>query len=231
MSTEFLPPLYFEITAIFLWAVSGAVVGRRKDYDVVGVFVVAVVAALGGGILRDGLLLQRVPPLLTNPVFIPVVIVAVTLVMLIGRRVQRDRRLPKAVAVIDALAVPMYAVLGAELALDARLPTLSVLFVATVSGVGGGLLRDILVGDTPELLRPGQYNTLLVVAAVALYLVMVSYTPLTQWTATWITIALFFTARILTIRYNWRTRPVSEFELSRVLQGMTGLVPGRKKEE
>lgn len=229
--TEFIPPLVIEYLAVFLWATSGAIVGWRKGYDFVGVFVVAVVSAFGGGILRDGLFLQRIPPLLTEEVYIPIVVIATTIVILIGRRIQRDRTLPKLVAVIDALGTPMFAVLGVELALYAQLPTLSILFVGVISGVGGGLLRDVMVGETPELLRPGQYNTLLVVVACALYVVLSRQTALTEWEAAWVTIILFFIARLLTIRFNWRSRPVNEFQIRQVVDSVAGLVPLWQRDE
>lgn len=229
-AAEFAPPTYFEYLAVFLWATSGAIVGWRKGYDNVGVFVVAIVSAFGGGILRDGLFLQQVPPLLTEASYIPIVLAATIIVILVGRRIQRDRVLPKVVSVIDALGTPMFAVVGVELAIYAQLPTLSVLFVGVVSGVGGGLLRDVMVGNTPELLRPGQYNTLLVVLACGLYVWLSRGTGMSEWYSAWLTISLFFIARMLTIRFNWRSRPVNEFEIRHVVEGVTGLVPLGRKE-
>jgi uncharacterized membrane protein YeiH len=230
-TTEFIPPPVIEYLAVLLWATSGAIVGWRKGYDNVGVFVVAAVSSFGGGILRDGLFLQRVPPLLTESIYLPLVFAATAIVILVGRLIQRDRYLPKVVAVIDALGTPMFAVLGVELALYAGLPTLSVLFVGVVSGVGGGLLRDVMVGDTPELLRPGQYNTLLVVVACGIYVALSRTTDLTEWESAWIVISLFFIARLLTIRFNWRSRPVNEFEIRHVVEGVMGLVPIWNKED
>jgi uncharacterized membrane protein YeiH len=189
---EFAPPTYFEYLAVFLWATSGAIVGWRKGYDNIGVFVVAVVSAFGGGILRDGIFLNRMPPLVTVPAYFPIIALATTIVIVVGRRIQQDRVLPKIVSVIDAAGVPMFVVVGAELALAAGLPLFSVLFLATVSGVGGGLLRDLLVGDTPELLRPGQYNTLFVVLVSALYIFCRVLSGLQEFTSAWISIADLF---------------------------------------
>jgi uncharacterized membrane protein YeiH len=225
---EFAPPTYFEYLAVFLWATSGAIVGWRKGYDNIGVFVVAVVSAFGGGILRDGIFLNRMPPLVTVPAYFPIIALATTIVIVIGRRIQQDRVLPKIVSVIDAAGVPMFAVVGAELALAANLPPLSVLFLATVSGVGGGLLRDLMVGDTPELLRPGQYNTLFVVLVSALYIWLSRSLGLSEFTSAWISILTFFIARMLTIRFNWRTRPVNEFEVNRVVGGALEWIPIRR---
>lgn len=233
--TQFTVPTFFEYFAILLWGLSGAIVGWRKGYDMVGVFVIAFVSAFGGGLLRDGLFLQRLPVVLTDPNYMFLLLVAVGLVMIVGRRIQRDRTLPKIVSVIDALGVPMFVVIGAELARGRVLTLPAIVLVATVSGIGGGLMRDLMAGDTPELLRPGQYNTLLVVIAALLYMTL-AYTV--GWNRVWVAwsvIALFFVARLLTIRYNWRTRPLHDFHIRDVVGGVVGgvveWIPGRKKEE
>jgi uncharacterized membrane protein YeiH len=227
---NFTPPLYFEYFALLLWGISGAIVGWRKGYDVVGVFVIAFVSSFGGGLLRDGLFLQRLPAVLIDPNYIFILIVAVAGVTVVGRRLNRDRLLPRVVSVIDAAGVPMFVVIGAELARVRGLELPAIILVATVSGVGGGLMRDLMAGDTPELLRPGQYNTLLVVLSALLYMALVEYTPLDRTQVAWITIGLFFLARLLTIRFNWRTRPLSDFHVTEVVDGVTEWLPwGRKK--
>jgi uncharacterized membrane protein YeiH len=229
--TAFTVPTYFEYTAILLWAVSGAIVGWRKGYDIVGVFVLAFVSSFGGGLLRDGLFLQRLPVVLTNPTYIALLLLAVGGVTVVGRRMQRDRLLPKIVSVIDALGVPMFVVIGAELARSRGLELPAVVLVATVSGVGGGLLRDVMAGDTPELLRPGQYNTLLVIVAALLYMGLAYNLGYNRLWVAWGVIGAFFVARLLTIRFNWRTRPLNEFRMREVFDGVAGRIPGRKKDQ
>ena len=231
MPAQFTVPTTFEYIAVLLWATSGAIVGWRKGYDIVGVFVIAFVSAFGGGLLRDGLFLQRLPVVLTNSDYFVLLLVAVAGVSLIGRRMQRDRLLPKIVSIIDALGVPMFVVIGAELARSRGLDLPAIVLVATVSGVGGGLLRDLMAGDTLELLRPGQYNTLLVVVAAILYMVLaynVGYNRL--WVA-WFVIGAFFIARLLIIRFNWQSRPLRDFELGRTVRGVVEMLPGRKEPE
>lgn len=222
-------PQYFDYFAILLWATSGAIVGWRKGYDFVGVFVLAFVSSFGGGLLRDGLFLQRLPVVLTDSNYYWILLAAVIGVSVVGRRIQRDRNFPKIVSVIDALGVPMFVVIGVELARARALEMPAVVLLGTVSGVGGGLLRDLIVGDTPELLRPGQYNTLLVVLAAVAYIVLAYEFGLNRFYTAWFVVVAFFIARLITIRYNWRTRPVNEFEIRHVLGGMTGWIPGWKK--
>lgn len=226
---NFTPPLYFEYFALLLWAISGAIVGWRKGYDVVGVFVIAFVSSFGGGLLRDGLFLQRLPVVLIDPNYIFILLAAVAGVTVVGRRLNRDRLLPRVVSVIDAAGVPMFVVIGAEMARARGLDLPAIVLIATVSGIGGGLMRDLMAGDTPELLRPGQYNTLLVVLAALLYYVLSQQAGLTRIQSAWLTIFLFFAARLLTIRYNWRTRPLSDFHVTEVVGGVYDWFPWRKK--
>ena len=226
---QFTPPLYFEYFALLLWAISGAIVGWRKGYDIVGVFVIAFVSSFGGGLLRDGLFLQRLPAVLIDPNYMLIVLLAVIGVTIVGRRLNRDRLLPRIVSVIDAAGVPMFVVIGAELALSRRLELPAVLLIATVSGVGGGLMRDLMAGDTPELLRPGQYNTLLVVLSALLYVALSRYTALSRIEAAWITIAIFFLARLVIIRFNWRSRPLSDFHVTEVVDGVVDWMPWSRK--
>ncbi len=229
MNAQFQVPTTFEYFAILLWATSGAIVGWRKGFDVVGVFVIAFVSAFGGGLLRDGLFLQRLPVVLTNPTYMLLLIVAVLGVMVIGNRMQRDRTLPKIVSVIDALGVPMFIVIGAELARSRGLELPAIVLVATVSGVGGGLMRDMLAGDIPDLLRPGQYNTLLVVVAAFIYMQLAYTFGVGRLESAWLTIGSFFIARLLTIHFNWRSRPLHDFHAGEMVRGLASWLPGIRK--
>ena len=123
----------------------------------------------------------------------------------------------------------MFVVIGGEMAHARGLDLPAVVLIATISGIGGGLMRDLMAGDTPELLRPGQYNTLLVILSALLYMGLVEYTPLSRTLAAWTTIALFFMARLLTIRFNWRTRPLSDFHVTEMVGGMSDWLPWRRK--
>jgi len=66
-------PAAFEYVATFAWAMSGAVVGIRKRFDLTGVFVIALLSATGGGLLRDALFLQRTPAFLVSPISLPLI--------------------------------------------------------------------------------------------------------------------------------------------------------------
>jgi uncharacterized membrane protein YeiH len=205
-----IPPA-FDYLATLTWASSGALVGIRKHFDVVGVFFVALISALGAGFLRDSLFLQRTPVLLTDPVYLPLIALTVILFSLFSapltRMVTADT-VQKLVDIIDAIGIPIFAVIGMQLAQERGIPVAGVIFVGVINGTGGGLLRDVLVRDVPALLRPGQFVSLLLLLSCALFVGLREYAHVTVPQAAWTAIGTFFVLRVLTIRFNWTTRSV-----------------------
>jgi len=211
-----IPPA-FDYLATLTWASSGALVGIRKHFDVVGVFFVALISALGAGFLRDSLFLQRTPVLLTDPVYLPLIALTVILFSLFSApltRVVTADTVQKLVDIIDAIGIPIFAVIGMQLAQERGIPVAGVIFVGVINGTGGGLLRDVLVRDVPALLRPGQFVSLLLLLSCGLFVGLRQYAHVTVPQAAWTAIGTFFVLRVLTIRFNWTTRSVLPESLS-----------------
>lgn len=190
-----------------MWAVSGAGLGVRYGYDYTGIFVMAFVSAVGGGLLRDGIFLQHVPVALQNPSYLIVVLCGavvgtVSSVAAGGRKPSRAYR--AMLDTVDALGLGAYACVGAQMTLQMGLSIPAAILVGVVNGVGGGLLRDILVNRVWML--PGQILALAALAGVSLFLVLVKTTSLSAGTAAWAAIAVTFLIRMLAIRFDWRTR-------------------------
>lgn len=207
MHGEFeLSPL-FDYGATFFWAVSGAGLGVRYGYDYTGIFVMAFVSAVGGGLLRDGIFLQHVPIAVKNPIYIIVVLCGAMVgtvgsVLAGGRKPSRGYQTVLDLA--DALGLGAYACVGAQLTLSMGLSAPAAILIGTINGVGGGLLRDVLVNRVWML--PGQILTIAALAGVSLFVLLVEVTPLPSGDAAWAAIALTFTIRMLAIRFDWRTR-------------------------
>jgi len=197
-----------DYSATFAWASSGAVAGIQKQFDIVGVFVMALVSSTGGSLMRDGFFLQRKPPLLTDPVYLPLIAVATTVTILLTRNVKYLPGTNRLIDIIDALGVPAYAVIGMQLAQTARVSIPGIVFIGVVNGTGGGLLRDVLVGQVPELLRPGHFSAVLLLVVCGLFLFLTMREGYRSDVAASITVGVFLVVRLLTLRFNWRTRSV-----------------------
>jgi uncharacterized membrane protein YeiH len=205
---EFQVPLLFDYLATFLWALSGAIVGMHKRYDFAGVLVIALVSSTGGSLLRDGIFLQQTPPVLLNNWYIPLILFATTVVSLVRHRFSQAPAVNRLIEVIDAIGVPAFAVVGMQLSLRAGIPIPGAVMVGVVNGFGGGLLRDLLVGDTPAALKPGHVAVSALIFVNVLFLILIRGLHVNYSFAAWGIIVLFFTIRMLSIRYNLRTQPV-----------------------
>ena len=160
-----------DLIGIGVFAVSGALAAGRKRLDLLGVFVLASVTAIGGGTVRD-LLLDRHPIVwLTDVTYLAVIIIAVVLTFLY---VQWRRPPLASLLVADARGLPLFSVGGAQIAENANLPAVSVVLLGTVTGVGGGVIRDVLSAEIPFVLRRGNLYASTVIFGVAVYLFLES---------------------------------------------------------
>jgi uncharacterized membrane protein YeiH len=203
MQDAFRIPIEFDLCATFIFGITGALVALRRGYDIVGLFALAFVSGVGGGLLRDGLFIQQGPPAVTTD---GRYIVVILLAGLVGLFFQHwVNRLTKWIALLDALGLGAYAVVGVEKSLAAGLSIPAAVLVGVINAVGGGLLRDLLVRDEPLLLKPGQFYALAAFAGCLLFVLLAVYFRMPAPRAGLITVAVTFVFRVLAIQFNWRT--------------------------
>jgi uncharacterized membrane protein YeiH len=205
-STSFLP-IEFDLAATFLMALTGVWVASRRGYDILGAFTLAFVSGVGGGLLRDSVFLSQPPAVMQNSLYLFAVLAAVAVGILFHRFAQRFARL---VAYVDAIALAVYAVVGADKAMVAGTEPLGAVLIGMTNAVGGGLLRDILVREEPLLFKPGQFYVLAALGGCVLFVGLDYYgLPLEQAAAASIGTTLLL--RLLAIRFNWKTLALAEW--------------------
>ncbi len=154
---------------VAVFAASGALAAGRKRMDLLGVLVIAIVTAIGGGTIRDVLLARHPVFWIADPLYLWVSIAAalVTLVY------TRFRRAPEnALSVADALGLGLFTIGGAQIAETRGLTGLVVVLMGTITGVAGGVIRDVLSAEIPALLRKGQLYATAAIAGTAAYLLL-----------------------------------------------------------
>ena len=204
-----------HLAAGFLFSLTGALAAMRRGYDVVGVFLLALVAATGGGLMRDGLFLQQGPPLVTRDWrYLPPVLGA----CLIGWAVNHwIVRFEKWIAVLDALGLSIYTMIGFFKSLEANLSVPAAIMVGMINAAGGGLLRDILTQEEPLVFKPGQFYVLASVAGCLVFIALTYQATVAPPNAARIAMVTIFTLRVLAIRYNWRTSPMQPLFTAQVI--------------
>ena len=187
-----------DLLGIGVFAVSGALAAGRKRLDLLGVFVLASVTAIGGGTIRD-LLLDRHPLVwLTDATYLGVIVVAVAITF----AYVHWRRPPLAsLLVADALGLALFSVAGAQIAESRGLPAVAVVVLGTVTGVGGGVIRDVLSAEVPFVLRRGNLYASTVIVGIAAYLALESV-GMERQAASLTGMALIAVVRLAAIRWE-----------------------------
>lgn len=159
---------YLDLAGVAVFAASGVLAARDRELDLLGIIVVATIAAIGGGTLRD-LLLNRHPIFWVADAWYLVVIVVSALTTVVYMRV---RPAPGPMLLIaDALGLALFALSGAQLAEAVGSPRPIVVLMGTMTGVAGGVLRDVITARVPLLLRREIYATAAITGIVA-YMVL-----------------------------------------------------------
>ncbi len=199
-------PIAIDLGATVLFSITGAMVAIRRQYDPVGLFVLALACGLGGGLLRDGVFIQAGPPAaMRNGAYMIAVLVGCIAALVFFPHVER---FSKPFLIIDALATAAYGVVGASKALEAGLAISACIFVGVVNAVGSGLIRDVLVREEPLLFKPGQFYVIASLLGVAEFTVATTFFKEPVVPCAIVAIAVTFLLRLLAIIFDWKTRSV-----------------------
>lgn len=158
-----------EMLGVAVFAISGALAAGRKSLDLVGVVITATVTAIGGGTLRD-VLLDRQPVFwIGDTTHLWVIFAAALCTVVYSRRWSPPER---SLAVADALGLALFTISGAQIAQSAGLGGVVVVIMGTLTGVAGGVIRDVLTAEIPMIMRPGPIYATACVVGVSLYLLL-----------------------------------------------------------
>ncbi|MEV6286893.1 trimeric intracellular cation channel family protein [Kribbella sp. NPDC051770] len=187
-----------DLVGIFVFGITGALVGVRKKLDVFGIQVLAMVTGLGGGFLRDVLIGATPPAALQDWRYLVVPVVAGLLTFFLHPRIGRVERM---VNIFDAAGLALFCVTGAVKASSFGLSPLPAALLGTISGIGGGVVRDVLSGRVPVVLRSEIYATpAFLGAAIVVVAIELDYHQL------WVPImaaVICFLIRLVAIRRGW----------------------------
>lgn len=190
-----------ELVGIFAFAISGALLAVRKNFDVFGIAVLAECTALGGGLLRD-IVIGAVPPAaFTDLGYFVTPLVATALVFFLHPQVAR---IQVGVNVFDAAGLGLFCVTGTVKAYDYGLGLTSSAALGLATAVGGGVMRDVLANEVPSLLRwDRDLYAVPAIVGSAIVVLCIKFEALNAATSG-IAVVTAFTLRLLAMRYHWR---------------------------
>ncbi|WP_181958660.1 trimeric intracellular cation channel family protein [Nonomuraea diastatica] len=188
-----------DLAGIFVFALTGALMGVRKRLDVVGMAMLAEITALGGGVVRD-LILNVRPAAFQSVGYVLVPLVATVIVFYWHPHVTK---VMPVILVLDAAGLGLFCAVGTAKAMEYGLSPLHATVLGITTAVGGGMLRDVLAGEIPTLLYDRQLYAVPALVGSATMAALSSY-GLHGWPATLAAAVLAFGLRIVAMRRKWQ---------------------------
>jgi uncharacterized membrane protein YeiH len=185
-----------DIIGVVAFAVSGAFKGLKHKLDILGIVVLGIITALGGGILRD-MLLNTMPSSLLDERDIYFAIGASLLTYLAGTRIHDYSSI---IRIFDAAGLALFTVIGAQKGIASGLGPLGIIMMGTLTGVAGGMIRDLLVCEIPFVLKEEVYALFCIIGALA-YKLMISFGA-GETVSSWSVIGFIFLGRLFAIKFN-----------------------------
>lgn len=191
-----------DLIGVFVFGVSGGLLAVRKGFELVGVVSLALVTALGGGVLRD-LLLGATPPTAFSDVLYLVVPLAAAAIVFIGHWLI-DRTVNRAVMIFDAAGLGLFCVTGAVKAASFGASAVGAVLIGVISAAGGGIIRDVLANEHPSIFH--RDSTLYAIpAALGATAVVVSWRNDFYSGGVAIAVAIVvFAIRLAAMQFHWR---------------------------
>lgn len=182
-----LPPL-LDIGAVVVGAIYGATVATSRKAPLVGVLLMGIMLGFGGSIIRDILLNVAVNPL-AHGRYMTTAVISAIVGALFGSRILRHKRIFYS---MDALVTGMFVVIGAEKALIMHMPISSVIFIGTITAIGGGLIGDILLGQQADLMSRGPWSASVALVGAIWFTIVYKFGYVGLAEVTTVLVVLFF---------------------------------------
>ncbi|MDO4806060.1 MAG: trimeric intracellular cation channel family protein [Coriobacteriales bacterium] len=192
-------PEWLDLAAVVVGALAGVLAAQERKLDLVGFVALCLICALGGGLLRDCIMQTGSVYALSSRWPIPLCVATALVGFMFPRVVTR---FPNLYEWVDMVSVAFFVVAGTSKAMAYNLYAASVVLMGTITGVGGGMLRDVFLGEIPQVFRRSNlYALCAVTGSVAYYLCMKLF-PTNEYVAIAVTLATVVLLRRVSLRLD-----------------------------
>lgn len=192
-------PAWLDLTAVVVGSLSGIIVARERKLDLVGFIGLSLLCGLGGGLIRDIMMQKGGVYMLSSPYAIPACVIAAVVLFLFPRPLDL---FPNLLEWVDIVSVGLFAVIGTDKALVYYLLPVSALLMGTITGIGGGMLRDVFLGDVPRIFQHSNlYATCALAGSLAYWLGTYVFFLLKPWAAL-VAVVVTVALRRWSLRYD-----------------------------
>ncbi len=193
----------FDFIGIVAFALSGVFAGMRRKIDPVGVFIVAFSTAFGGGMLRDIIIDRRPFYWIDNESYVLAVFIICLLAPLIDHWFSKRENAKQWYLFADAIGLGVFCISGTSLSLEANVPFFSSVIIGCITGVFGGLMRDVFLNRLPGVVADRQPYASVGFVGCWLFIILLEIDVPMDW-AVWSSMIFIVALRVLCIIYGWK---------------------------
>ncbi|MBR7117994.1 MAG: trimeric intracellular cation channel family protein [Helicobacteraceae bacterium] len=199
----------FDIIGIIAFAISGFLVGIRKQFDILGIAIMSAITSFGGGIIRDSIV-SRMPFVFTF--YYPSVTLFVVFIgCIIFRKLVNDKIEQKILFIVmDAIGLVAFAISGALLAIDINFNLFGVIILSFLTAVGGSITRDTIINEIPLLLRSEIYGIIAIYCALVLFIYSYFFDEYNIYIISFVATSAFL-LRIIAYIKKWRLPTLTQY--------------------
>jgi uncharacterized membrane protein YeiH len=205
-----------DLLGVFANGLLGGAVARSQHMDLFGFAAIGLVSGLGGGIIRDVLLEHGTPAALVDPAYIPTALAGVGIAFLM--HIQNSRAWNRAFLLVDAAAISLWATAGALKTLGVGLEWLPAVLLGTITAVGGGVSRDLMLQRIPAVFKDGPLYATVAIFVAAIQVILAKVFGLHDATGTIVAIAAGFALRLIAYWRGWRLPTGLDWQPSKLFQ-------------
>lgn len=210
--------LTMEIIGTVAFAISGALVAISFSLDIFGVAFLGIITALGGGMLRD-MLIGNHPPVIFSLSYLLILALLTSIIVFIISYINKQHffefkeKIEKINNLFDAIGLAAFTVTGTQMACDAGFSDkiIFVIFMGMLTGVGGGIFRDVLVSQTPYVLKKHVYAVASITGSVLYYIISITFGY--DYLGTFISMVTVVLIRLLAAKYRWKLPKIKNPEM------------------
>ena len=173
-------PAWLDLASVAVGGISGALVAKERDLDPIGFVGLSMLCGLGGGLIRDMAMQVGSVYMLDNPYAIPATAAIGLAVFFFARMFEK---VPNLLEWVDIISVGLFALGGTDKAIVHGLLPVSAILMGTLTGVGGGMLRDVFLGDVPRIFKPSNYYAVCALAGSTTYYALVKWIGIDKYIA------------------------------------------------
>lgn len=188
-----------DLVGIIAFVISALSISTKERLDILGLFIIAFLTALGGGVIRD-ILVDRVPSSFVNMKNI-IIVISTILIGLVLKLHQKNIDRNILFVITDSIGLVSFAITGALIGLKSDFTVFGIMLIALITAVGGGVIRDILLNQVPLLLKSDFYGSVALLVGLIVYL-LDYFDALNSLTLS-IVFIVGFTIRMLAFKLDW----------------------------